>query len=318
MITLRPYEPDDLPLRVKYFNIAWPGYAETAEGILTEDAAWPESEPIERFAVLREREVVGFTAWYVPFWSKAEGRYYISVMMEEDDPDVGEAYDQMIAMVMKLNPTEMVSHGRTDLPTRMKVLESRGFKERERSPASRLLPANYHESKFRPLVERLTAEGIRLVDFATLEAEGYDWRRPLYDAVGEMVADIPTNDPMTMESFEDFLKEIEPWGYHPPLMFAAMDQGQLVGYMRLERMRGDPAHCFTSFGGVVRSHRRRGIITALKAISIPVARDQFGVTLISTDNVESNPMWNINQSLGFELWFEIVRYKLSIGEGETG
>lgn len=317
-ITLRPYEPHDLPRRVEMANLTWPGYADTAETILAEDAAWPESEPVERLSIIRDGEVVGILNWCVPFWSKADGRFQITVGMEPTDPDLADAYALALSLVQSQNPREIISYARTDLPQRMEILTRLGFEEQERSPASRLLTANYDEAPFLPLVEKLRSEGIRLVDFQTLEAEGYDWKPELYRALAEMIADIPSADPMTLESYGDFLKEIEPWNYHPQLMFAAMDEGELVGYMRLERMRGDPTHCFTSFGGVTRSHRRRGIITALKALSIPVARDQFGVTVVSTDNVETNPMWKINQSLGFELWFEVVKYKLYCNARENG
>ena len=50
--------------------------------------------------------------------------------------------------------------------------------------------------------------------------------------------------------------------------------------------------------GVLRSHRRKGIATALKLQGIEYAK-QNGIKYLKTENEENNPMYQINLKLGF-------------------
>ena len=50
---------------------------------------------------------------------------------------------------------------------------------------------------------------------------------------------------------------------------------------------------------MVRSHRRKGLATALKLWGIAFAK-RYGAKLLETDNEESNPMCHLNRKLGFE------------------
>ena len=61
----------------------------------------------------------------------------------------------------------------------------------------------------------------------------------------------------------------------------------------------DPTIFSTEMTGVIRSHRRRGIATALKIKAITFVKKQGG-KVIYTGNEENNPMFVLNQKLGFE------------------
>jgi hypothetical protein len=60
-----------------------------------------------------------------------------------------------------------------------------------------------------------------------------------------------------------------------------------------------PHGLFAGITGVIRSHRRRRIATALKLCSIRYAQEN-GFTTIYTDNEENNPMFQLNLELGFK------------------
>ena len=62
--------------------------------------------------------------------------------------------------------------------------------------------------------------------------------------------------------------------------------------------------------GVLRSHRRRGIATAVKLPTIDFARS-VGARYISTDNEENNPMYQLNLKLGFRpmpAWLDFEKH----------
>ncbi len=54
----------------------------------------------------------------------------------------------------------------------------------------------------------------------------------------------------------------------------------------------------TGMTGVLRSHRRQGLATALKVHAIQFAK-AYGAKAINTSNEEHNPMFQLNLALGF-------------------
>jgi GNAT superfamily N-acetyltransferase len=99
--------------------------------------------------------------------------------------------------------------------------------------------------------------------------------------------------------------------YQRDLMFAVRDEGRIVGYTRLQRAPANEGLVFTGVTGVVRSHRRRGITTAIKAHAIQLIKDQ-GFHTIQTDNDETNPMYQINLRLGFKPFMKWIKFEKRI------
>ena len=56
---------------------------------------------------------------------------------------------------------------------------------------------------------------------------------------------------------------------------------------------------YTGLTGVLRSHRRRGVATALKVTALSFAKKR-SVKFVKTDNEENNPMYDLNMQLGFK------------------
>jgi len=68
--------------------------------------------------------------------------------------------------------------------------------------------------------------------------------------------------------------------------------------------------------GVVRTHRRRGVATALKVKGVEWARAR-GVRVIETDNEENNPMFDLNVALGYRPVPAWAEYHLHLKETAT-
>jgi GNAT superfamily N-acetyltransferase len=99
--------------------------------------------------------------------------------------------------------------------------------------------------------------------------------------------------------FEKWRKDIiEDPMFLPDAYFVALDGAEYVGMSNLWDDRASD-HLNTGLTGVKRSHRRRGIATALKVRAIAYAKAN-GHPLIKTGNeVGNRPMLSINQRLGF-------------------
>ena len=63
--------------------------------------------------------------------------------------------------------------------------------------------------------------------------------------------------------------------------------------------KSEPHKAWTGSLGVLRQYRRKGIATALKIKAMEKLL-QKGITEIRTDNEENNPMYKINEKLGFK------------------
>ena len=73
---------------------------------------------------------------------------------------------------------------------------------------------------------------------------------------------------------------------------------RLAAMTGFQLFRLDPEHAHIWMTAVARSHRRRGLATAIKARSLATAK-QRGVRWVRTDNEETNYTWQINQAFGF-------------------
>ena len=62
---------------------------------------------------------------------------------------------------------------------------------------------------------------------------------------------------------------------------------------------------------MARSHRRRGIATAIKVRSIRFAKD-LGYRAIQTDNEENNPMYDLNLRLGFRPTKAWLQFRMEV------
>lgn len=183
------------------------------------------------------------------------------------------------------------------------LFETQGYRVAERIPMSALSPAEFDDRPYHESRRRLEAEGIRFTTAKALEDEGFDWLPLQYEASWEMVQDIPSPHPPTRISYEHFLTILSDLTMYPrQTLFIALHEGRIVGYSRLTPLAAAPSVWETGLSGTVRSHRRRGIISVLKAMAIATAREN-SVERIFTDNNDQNPMYELNLRLGFQtLW----------------
>jgi hypothetical protein len=153
---------------------------------------------------------------------------------------------------------------------------------------------------------------MRITTIHQLDQEGLDWIPSLYDATWEMLQDMPSVHPprqMTLDQYRQlFTHRTEA---ERQLMFVILDGDRIVAYSRLEEARAMPGLVRTGISGTVRSHRRRGLVTVLKAISVQLLKER-GFSILQTDNDVTNPMYKLNLQLGFRDCWTWMQYERPI------
>jgi mycothiol synthase len=129
--------------------------------------------------------------------------------------------------------------------------------------------------------------GIDLVELGDEHLEG------AYAVAVECFPDMAVTPPITAPPFDEWLEEEIPG----PVTFVALDDGRAVGYAALlDRIEGLAEHGLTA---VLRSHRGRGIATALKQAQLRWA-GEHGYHELATWTQEGNAaMQAVNLKLGY-------------------
>ena len=207
---------------------------------------------------------------------------------------------EALTLLAALQPVKLVSHTRENRKRSMRFLENRGFRVTMRAPVSRLFSASFDPQPFAEKVNRVRDSGIAIKTIAELGQEDPDWERKTYELEWECLQDVPSTDPLTKRSFEQFKKgTLGSPNLLPDAWFVAIDGSRYVGLSVLWRNLSTDSLLETGLTGVVRSHRRRGIATAMKVRAIQYAQ-AHGNAVVETDNEENNPMFQLNLQLGFE------------------
>ena len=132
------------------------------------------------------------------------------------------------------------------------------------------------------------------------------WKK-LWRMSEEAVRDIPTTQPFTDQSFEDFMKWMRSPGLREDRIWIARDGAAILGVSILSYppKRGVVS---TDWTGVARAGRGRGIARALKYETVMQAIS-LGVDKVRTDNDFKNaPILHINETMGYKRRTDGIQY----------
>lgn len=303
-LNFRPLEATqaDYEHLARIHNAAWPEYARTADAWRRDDKHWDARYLHQRLLVELDGRPVAFALYCEPSWSYKPGKHFVDCTVHPDFRGSGltaAIYDHLeVLLVEAHNSLEIVTDAREDERDKIALLVQRGFEFEMRFPESKLDVERFDFARFSNAEDRLTQHGLVIRSLAQLEKTDPEWPRKLHALICTLLKDVPSPDPITPEPFEQFQRRLDTPTFCPQANFVALDGDRYVGYSALWLDEMDVHKLNTGLSGVLRSHRRKGVCTALKVRGIAFAK-AHGATSIITENEEHNPMYQLNLQLGF-------------------
>jgi ribosomal protein S18 acetylase RimI-like enzyme len=304
-LNIRPFEhtDEDYDTLTALSNAVWPDNPTTSDMWKHKDDTWDKKYFHQRVMIELEGRPVAYTVYCEPAWSYKPRKFSIHCNVHPDYQrrGIGTAvYDYLMAKLESRNPRTLISSVRENNTDSLRFMKQRGFEIVLRMPLSELNVQTFDFDQYASLDERMRSEGIKILSVAELEEKDSDWAHKLYELNYEILADVPSPDPFTKRPFEQFEKRfLKSPSFLPEANFLALDGEQYVGYSALWKHDTQDDKLNTGLTGVVRSHRRKAICSALKVRSFHFAK-AYGAKVIETGNEENNPMYQLNLKLGFE------------------
>ncbi len=313
-MTIRPFEAGDADYEavVGISNALWPDERTSVRQFRYRDENRDQRFLLKRFMGQVDGDVVAVGTYGERAWCHSPGKYFMEVEIHPDYQRRGYGsrfHDFLVAELEPKNPICHVVWTREDKPECVRFITSRGYKSVMRYAVSRLSIAEFDFERYAGFPARMSEQGVEILRLSELPQVDEDWKRSYYELEWELFQDVPFTDPPTKETFEHFCTRFESPAYDADAHWFARDGERYVGYSGVWLSEADPKKLYTGLTGVVRTHRRRGIATALKLKGVEYARDR-GVEQIETDNEENNPMFGLNLQLGFKAvpaWIEYMK-----------
>jgi GNAT superfamily N-acetyltransferase len=298
----------------------WPEYPKTAEMYRYSYETRDPKALLRRLVAEEDGRVVATGYFREEGDSEARGKFllYAQVHPDRQGRGIGSGlFSGLIERLTEHKPRILSSFTREDHEAGIAFLRNRGFHVSLREVDSELELSSFTEETFADVVRRVRESGIEILTASELAERDPDWIRKAWELNGEIIPDVPDDDLLTNEPLAEFEKTFCHPDFIPEGYFIALDGERYVGMSSVWKRRSKEGELYTRLTGVVRSHRRRGIATALKVRAHAFAKST-GARAIVTDNEEHNPMYDLNLKLGFRPTNAWLQFRRELGAGTTG
>lgn len=235
-------------------------------------------------------------------WIDDPDKYWFQILVPRDRAGISirEAYLRYALDALGPRGPVAIYSGMVETnEAQIQFLERSGFQAVHREHSSRLELNTFKPDFYRDAVEPIVEQGIRLTSLSELARSDANWKERLHPVYQHLVLDQPAPDPPRLETLEEWERsELGAPNFDPDLWIVGRHQAEIIGLSQATVSPQAPTAADCGLTGVLADYRRRGIATALKVELLRVLKGR-GVTRVDTTNEESNPMYRINQRLGF-------------------
>ncbi len=223
----------------------------------------------------------------------------------------GRLYGHVVAALKEHGPERLSIWTREDLVRSVRFATDRGHTENMREWGSRLDVTAFDPTAFETACTSVRDAGIEIRSLPEIETDE-DYLHRLIEVEHAIQIDVPGSDSPLIPTPEQFMASVlSSPTLLPGAYLVAVSGGEYVGMSNLWRVSPDDpeASLGTGLTGVRREYRRRGIATAMKVHALRWCKEQ-GYSEVRTSNEVDNPMFAINERLGFvkdPAWVEYMK-----------
>ena len=260
-------------------------------------------------------EWVGYADAMIPWWWSAPDALMVRIGVHPQHRNQGIGTQLLKHLVNFAQTKNCVSLGGDvfDLHAEdLRFVDKYGFELKQKDTCSIYNTTNPLSKNLKDTYDRVCALGIEIIrgdQFAHRYPD--DWQKMWWAFETKTVADVPCPSERKPMSFEKWRARLSSPSFSPREFFFAFDEGQLVGLSGGVIFPGEPSKGGVHFTGVLKSHRRKKIATALKVAATQHLIDA-GVQEIVTNNEKDNPMLKLNEAFGFVPAYACLFYQANV------
>ncbi|GGK24909.1 N-acetyltransferase [Deinococcus malanensis] len=314
--------PEDFSAIAEVRTASSPDWPVSAEQIERERANRDPKLYFTELVAEQQGRIVGVGGVGHDDFSFEEWRYWgrLGVHPDARGQGIGGAlYTELLRRVRERGAREartMLSDQPHDAPGRA-FLERRGFRVAWERFESSLHTAEVELDAFDGLLDRVNADGVRLISIADLADDPQRDQR-LYELDWQLFQDVPMGSVLTKRPFESWIKdELQDPNMRLNLSFVAVREGldapltgPYVGYTSLGWNAG--GFYYIGMTGVRREDRGRGVAKALKVAAMRALQASGGGLIRTFNDAPNRAMLGMNSQLGFRRTATRYRYELHL------
>lgn len=314
-LSFRPFERTDADYEaaVALRNVSMPDHRETVEDWRHWDDQRPDYCKFERWVAESAGAMVAQGGFYQFPGMYHPQKFYVDLYVHPAHQGRGVAqalYALLLERLAPHDPLALRTEAREDFAAANHLLQKHGYVEEMKFWESRLAVAPFDPRPYAGHEQKVRARGVEIVTLRQLMDRGDDYKLPLYEAVTEMLRDVPRPDEYTPVPFEEWVKgSLENHSLLPEGYFVATHQGAIAGVSQLWT-GAEPDVLYTGLTATRRDYRRMGIALALKLRAIAFAKERGTRELRTGNETRNQAMISINDALGFvkqPVWVSYVK-----------
>ena len=261
-------------------------------------------------------QIVGYGLYVRALWLDTPDLYTIGWLTHPDYRKRGIASAYWEHLTTDIFPSRTISgilvDTRSDVPAGPQFVEKRGFKRMLTSTESQLTLASFDPAKYAPQTQAMLNRGIVLKPLSELIASDENHLEKLVKLEFMFREDEPSAEPpapISAEMFQNYYMSSD--SYYPEGWFIAVDGEKYVGWCAVLPDLVRPNYMRNGITVIDRDYRRMGLATAMKAHACQHAQS-LGAEFLDTSNAATNPMLEINRTLGFVKRYDTFEYKKTL------